>query len=95
MGPQRFEDRGANLGWESVLSVSVVLTVFVESAMECQLRVNEVFCTVSLSGTMRSARLCSHSKKTASVIFLLLMLWAVISRASASAERTMMHARYL
>ena len=33
----------------------VVLPVSVEDAMNCQMRVNDVFCAVSLSGTMRSA----------------------------------------
>ena len=38
-----------------MLSVSVVLSVSGEGAMECQMRVSDVFCAVSLSGTMRSA----------------------------------------
>ena len=42
---------------EAVLSVSVVPSVSVESAMESQLRVNEVFCAASLSGTLRSLRI--------------------------------------
>ena len=32
-----------------------VLTVSGDGAMECQMRVNDVFCAVSFSGTMRSA----------------------------------------
>ena len=42
---------------EAVLSVSVVPSVSVESAMESQLPVNEVFCAASLSGTLRSLRI--------------------------------------
>ena len=37
----------AQLEWESVLSEPVVLSVSVESAMECQMRVNDMFCAVS------------------------------------------------
>ena len=44
-------------GRTSVLSVSVVFFVSVESAMECRMRVNDVFCAVSLGGTMRSLRI--------------------------------------
>ena len=45
-----------------MLSVSVVLSVSVEGATECRMHVNDVFCAVSLSGTMWSAMY--HSKKT-------------------------------
>ena len=36
-----------------------VLSVSVESDMECQLRVDDVFGAVSLSGTLRSLKICS------------------------------------
>ena len=45
-----FEDRGGHFGWAGVLSVSV------ESAMECRTRDNmDVFCAVFLRGAMRFA----------------------------------------
>ena len=42
---------GGNLGVLGVLRVSVMLSVSVESAMECWIRDNDVFCAVSPSGT--------------------------------------------
>ena len=72
-----------------MLLVSVVLPVSVESAMECQMRVNDVFCAVSLSDTMRSA-ICVLLEKNASVIFLMLMPWGchLLAAKSSSAEQT-------
>ena len=43
-----------------VWSVSVVPSVSVESAMVCQLRIDDVFRTVSLSGTAKSEGQCSQ-----------------------------------
>ena len=43
-----------------MLSVSFVLSV--EGAMECEMRVNDVICAVSLSGTMRRYHLCATRK---------------------------------
>ena len=52
-----------------MLSVSVVLlvvlSVSVERAMECQMRVHELFCAVSLSGMMQST-ISVLSEKTVS-----------------------------
>ena len=45
-----------------MLSVSVVLSVSVEGAMECRMRVNEMICAVSSSGTMRSLTVAVHKK---------------------------------
>ena len=42
-----FRIREAHFERVGVLSVSVVLPVSVESAMECQIRVSDVFCAVS------------------------------------------------
>ena len=54
-------------GFHHVLSVSVVPSVSVESAVECQMRCPMTcFCTVSLSGTMRSLNitvLCYSKEK--------------------------------
>ena len=47
-----FEDQGAHLVYAGVLSLSVVLSVSVKHDVECQVRVNDVFYAVSLSGTM-------------------------------------------
>ena len=46
---------GDHLGLVGVWLVSEVLSATVESAMECQMRVDDVFCAVSVSDTMRSA----------------------------------------
>ena len=55
-----FEDQESIFGQAGVLSVSVVLSV--ECAMECRMRVNGLFCAVSLSGTMWSALPVLHGK---------------------------------
>ena len=61
-----------------------------------QMCVNDVFCPASLSGTMRSA-ISVQLEKTASVIFLMLVLWsAIFSMAKGySAERTILVVRML
>ena len=59
-------------GFTTCCSVFVVPSVSVESAMECQIRVHDVFFAVSLSGTMRSA-ISVLLEENASVIFLMLM----------------------
>ena len=61
----------------------MVLSVSVESTMECQTRVNDVVCAVSFSGNVRSA---IHAIP-ASVIFLMLM--------PSSADRTISHVKCL
>ena len=43
--------------------MSVVLPVSVESAMDCEMRVNDMFCAVSSSATMRSPRITVQKKK--------------------------------
>ena len=49
MGPRALlRIREAHFGQAGVLSLSVVPSVSVEGAMECQLRVNDVFCAVCL-----------------------------------------------
>ena len=61
------QDQGrgeGHFGWEHVLFVSV------DRAMGCQMRVNDVFCAVSLTGTMWSA-ISVLLEKSASGIFLL------------------------
>ena len=62
--------REAHSGLVSVLLVCVVLSSTVESAMECQIGVKDVFCAVSLSGTMRST-ISVLLERPASVIFLI------------------------
>ena len=47
-----------------MLSVSVVLSVSVWRAAECQMRDNDVFCAVSLTGTMRSVISVPLEQKT-------------------------------
>ena len=58
--------RKAHLGKAGVLPVSVVLSVSVEGTMLCHMRVDDVFCAVPLSGTVRSAM--SVLAETASVV---------------------------
>ena len=49
-------------------SVSVALSVSVESAMECQMGVDEVFCGASLSGMMQSAMSVLLEKPSSGVL---------------------------
>ena len=60
VGLEHIEDWGAHFVRESVLSVSVMLSVSLESAMQYRMRVDDVLCGVSLSGTMQSASFCTH-----------------------------------
>ena len=84
----------APCGREGVWSVSVVLSVSVEGAMECQMRVNDVFCTISPS----QRGLCDHrfvidsGTLSASAILLLPRPRAAICSMakSTSAERTIL-----
>ena len=58
------DQKGAHFGKVGALSASV------QSATECQMRVNDVICAMSSSGTMQSA-MSVLLEKTVSVIFLL------------------------
>ena len=49
------EYTGLPIWGKQVCCLSVVPSVSVESTLECQMRVNDMFCAVSLSGTMWSA----------------------------------------
>ena len=74
--------------------MSVVLSVSVASAVECQMRDSDVFCAVSLSGTMRSA-LSVLLEQTTSVIFLMPAPWGAILSKSFSTKRTVLLVRIL
>ena len=45
------------------MSASVVSSVVLESVMECRMRGNDVFCDVSVSGTIRSGMSVQLEKK--------------------------------
>ena len=82
--------------------MSVVLSVSLESPMGYRMRVDELFCGVSLSGTMQSASFCTHrfvvdcGKPSGVAIFLLPMSRLPVCqwrKVSSSAEGTILHAK--